>query len=159
MPDAGGCKGSVGTSYAAETGCALVISTQPSGWAAQKGALRIGPASDATKGHPAGKDGNFVYTLTFPIAMADFPTAKLTMSVPASPDVDISVNGNFIPAHTNTSTQRSLTPDLVVGTNTIQFFVSDIRSGPVGLNVLFGGDIGRGGSPLPSKAQRACSID
>ncbi|MBZ5604605.1 MAG: DUF6531 domain-containing protein, partial [Acidobacteriia bacterium] len=123
---------------------AVVVGSALPKWGQQDGARWIGPASGGRI------DGNVIYQLTFTVV--DLSKAKLTMSVLADPDVDINVNGTFLPQlHSYT------TPDVVVldasrglqaGTNMIHFWVSD-NGTTANLNVSFTGTLGDAASPPP----------
>ena len=128
------------------TGPAFVVTTVASGWGSQTGAQWIGPAADASNFHSTGQFGNFTFTLNFTVV--DITKANLAMSVLNDPDVDIQVNGQFLP-HINkspgSSTMIALNSGsgLVKGANNIAFNVSDLGDGgPVGLNVVFTGTLG-----------------
>ncbi len=139
--------------YKLKGGTAVVVTTQPSTWTGQQsGAKWIGPAAvQSTSTHPSGAvDGNFTFTLTFQIPSASaLSKANLKMFVLADPDVDIQLNQSFFQNPSpgpNPSSVTSYTmtqaSGLVVGTNTLNFNVSDFGVGPVGLNVTFTGTLG-----------------
>jgi len=134
--------------YSLAGGSAFIVTTRPPTWGSQAGAQWIGPAADATRNHPAGSQGNFIFTLTFNVV--DVSKANLSMTVLCDPDVDISLNSTILQGGitgTTTPTRVNLTR-LVAGKNTLQFFVSDFGQGPVGLNVLFSGTLGDLGPAL-----------
>ncbi len=137
-----------GNDYQLSGGTAVIVTTRPASWGSQTGAQWIGPVADATKGHPAATDGNFVFTLN--INVDDVSKANLTANILSDPDVDVALNGTFLRGGISGSSSPTALPitGLVKGANKLVFFLSDIGQGPVGLNVAFSGTLGASGPAL-----------
>ncbi len=151
LPPSTGQGSGTDANYKLSAGSAFIVTTRPANWGSQTGAQWIGPAADATKGHPTGDSGNFVFTLSF---TASVSTTTLSMSVLCDPDVDIqfgqgsslSFIANGVSGASGNGKKIALGPIKSGTTYTLKFFLSDIGQGPVGLNVAFSDPSDTGGS-------------